>query len=74
MTTSLSAPRLNPPADAEQVGTPSFLGATARRLKARPEDLRFETGPEDTYRATLYNIETFFGWVSDSAAFIDALG
>lgn len=36
-------------------------------------DASTHAGPDETYRATLFNIETFFGWVSHAAAFLEAL-
>jgi ureidoacrylate peracid hydrolase len=37
-------------------------------------DATHQAGPESLHRAALSNIETFFGWVSDVAAFESALG
>ncbi|MDB5383538.1 MAG: rutB [Rhodospirillales bacterium] len=38
------------------------------------EDATHAAGPEFTQKAALYNIETFFGWVSTSADFCGAVG
>ncbi|ENP0131715.1 pyrimidine utilization protein B, partial [Shigella sonnei] len=37
------------------------------------EDATHQAGPEFAQKAALFNIETFFGWVSDVETFCDAL-
>ncbi|MGL4202655.1 MAG: isochorismatase family protein, partial [Enterobacter roggenkampii] len=37
------------------------------------EDATHQAGPEFAQKAALFNIETFFGWVSNVAEFCDAL-
>ena len=37
------------------------------------EDATHQAGPEFAQKASLFNIETFFGWVSDVETFCDAL-
>lgn len=37
------------------------------------EDATHQAGPEFAQKAALFNIETFFGWVSDVVTFCDAL-
>ena len=37
------------------------------------EDATHQAGPEFAQQAALFNIETFFGWVSDVETFCDAL-
>jgi ureidoacrylate peracid hydrolase len=37
------------------------------------EDATHQAGPEFAQKAALFNIETFFGWVSDVESFCDAL-
>jgi ureidoacrylate peracid hydrolase len=37
------------------------------------EDATHQAGPAFAQQAALFNIETFFGWVSDVATFCDAL-
>ena len=37
------------------------------------EDATHQAGPAFAQQAALFNIETFFGWVSDVASFCDAL-
>jgi ureidoacrylate peracid hydrolase len=38
------------------------------------EDATHQAGPEFVQRATIYNVETFFGWVSSVADFCGAFG
>ena len=38
------------------------------------EDATHQAGPEFAQKAAIYNIETFFGWVSDVRSFCDAVG
>jgi ureidoacrylate peracid hydrolase len=35
------------------------------------EDACYQAGPEEAQVAALYNIKTFFGWVSNTAAFVE---
>ena len=37
------------------------------------EDATHQAGPKFAQKAALFNIETFFGWVSDVETFCDAL-
>lgn len=37
-------------------------------------DACHQAGPVDAHHASLYNIKTFFGWVSDTQNFVDAFG
>ncbi|HAD69354.1 MAG TPA: pyrimidine utilization protein B, partial [Acinetobacter radioresistens] len=34
-------------------------------------DACHQAGPVEAHEASLYNIKTFFGWVSDTANFVD---
>lgn len=36
------------------------------------DDACYQAGPQEAHDAALYNIKTFFGWVSDTASFIEA--
>jgi len=38
------------------------------------EDATHQAGPDFAQKAAIYNIETFFGWVSDVNSFCHALG
>ena len=35
------------------------------------DDACYQAGPTEAHAASLYNIKTFFGWVSDTANFVE---
>ena len=35
------------------------------------DDACYQAGPKEAHNAAMFNIKTFFGWVSDTAAFVD---
>ena len=35
------------------------------------DDACYQAGPPEMHTASMYNIKTFFGWVSDTQSFVD---
>ena len=62
-------------------GSPNYHKSNARKtMRQRPElqgkvleDATHQAGPAFAQQAALFNIETFFGWVSDVESFCHAL-